>query len=150
MMMNLPSLIKKYDIPPRQGYKYDTGLDLPSRETKTLAPESVTPVATGIYLNVPVLPFADIIGAVFKFCPVIDVSVRSRSGLARQGIIVANSPATIDTGYKGELVILLQNTLKYPYLVTRGEYIAQMVVSVVLSPYLSDKTRNTNNFGSSN
>lgn len=143
------SLIKKYEIPPRQGYAYDTGLDIPSVVDKNLAPHSITPVPTGIYLDIPVIPFAEIIGRVLGIVPVIDVQIRSRSGLAKQGIIVANSPATIDTGYKGELVILLQNTLQYPYLVTRGEYIAQLVVSVALSPYISRKNRNTNGFGSS-
>lgn len=147
--MNMLSLIKRYDIPPRQGYAYDTGLDVPSAVDKNLAPRSITPVPTGIYLDIPVFPFAEIIGSVFGYVPVIDVQVRSRSGLAKQGILVANSPATIDTGYKGELVILLHNTLQYPYLVTRGEYIAQMVISVALSPYISTKVRNTNGFGSS-
>ena len=58
--------------------------------------------------------------------------VRSRSGLALEyGICVLNSPGTIDSDYRGEIHVLLQNVSEESYKVRRGELIAQLVVSKV-------------------
>jgi dUTP pyrophosphatase len=59
-----------------------------------------------------------------------EVQIRSRSGLAaNHGIIVLNSPATIDSDYRGELKILMMNLSNKEFIITRGMKIAQMVVS---------------------
>lgn len=137
--------IDYYDIPPRQAYSLDTGLDIPATSDKILVPRRVTPVPTDIYLKIPRIPFPPIFG----FVPVFDVTLRSRSGLAKHGIIVANSPATIDTTYTGEVIVLLLNSTDRPYEVRRGDYIAQMVVSLAIAPVLSNKTRDYKGFGSS-
>lgn len=141
--------IKKYDIPPAQAYELDTGLDLPAKIDLVLPSGKVSPVPTGIYLDIPQIPFAFELGRIFGVCPVFDVSIRSRSGLAKRGIFVANSPATIDTNYKGELIVLLFNSTDTSYRISRGDYIAQMVISFALAPYMSQGYRGYNGFGSS-
>ena len=61
-----------------------------------------------------------------------EAQVRPRSGLAlKHGITVLNSPGTIDADYRGELSVLLVNHGSEPYLLTRGQRIAQLVVAPV-------------------
>lgn len=56
--------------------------------------------------------------------------VRPRSGLAyKHGVTVLNSPGTIDSGYRGEVGVLLVNHGREPFTVARGERIAQLVVA---------------------
>ena len=56
--------------------------------------------------------------------------VRPRSGLAfKHGVTVLNSPGTIDADYRGEVKVLLINHGPEPFVVTRGERIAQLVVA---------------------
>ena len=58
--------------------------------------------------------------------------VRARSGLAlRHGVTVLNSPGTIDPDYRGELRVLLVNHGQEPFVVTRGDRIAQLVIAPV-------------------
>lgn len=61
-----------------------------------------------------------------------ELCVYSRSGLSRKGIIVANAPATIDSGYTGELKIILLNTSQSAYEVQPGDRIAQIKLREVL------------------
>ena len=81
--------------------------------------------------------------------------VRSRSGLSTQhGIQVINAPGTIDSDYRGEIMIPLVNLGQHPYFIRRGARIAQLVVSPVLRvevsvvDELSDTPRGTGGFGS--
>jgi dUTP pyrophosphatase len=58
--------------------------------------------------------------------------VRSRSGLAlKHGVMVLNSPGTIDSDYRGELGVVLINHGEAPFVVSRGMRIAQLVISKV-------------------
>jgi len=57
-----------------------------------------------------------------------EVQVRSRSGLAKRGIVVANSPGTIDSGYRGPCMVLLHNNTDKPYAIAANERIAQFVL----------------------
>lgn len=62
-----------------------------------------------------------------------ELQVRPRSGLAlRHGILVANSPGTIDEDYRGELQVILLNAGNAPFTVTRGMRIAQAVLAPVV------------------
>ncbi|MBC8138413.1 MAG: dUTP diphosphatase [Fibrella sp.] len=64
--------------------------------------------------------------------PGYEAQVRPRSGLARDyGIDVANSPGTIDADYRGEVQIILSNFGTEPFVVERGDRIAQLVVAPV-------------------
>lgn len=59
-----------------------------------------------------------------------ECQVRSRSGLAiKHGIFALNSPGTIDSDYRGEIKIILANFGKLPFVISRGDRIAQLVVA---------------------
>lgn len=59
-----------------------------------------------------------------------EAQVRPRSGLAaKHGITVLNSPGTIDADYRGEIRVILVNLSKEPFVINRGERIAQMVIA---------------------
>lgn len=59
-----------------------------------------------------------------------EAQVRPRSGLAiKHGVTVLNSPGTIDADYRGEVKVILVNLGKDPFVIDRGERIAQMVVA---------------------
>ncbi|HEU4954622.1 MAG TPA: dUTP diphosphatase, partial [Gemmatimonadales bacterium] len=61
-----------------------------------------------------------------------ECQIRPRSGLAlRHGITLPNTPATIDSDYRGELMVALVNLGREPFEITRGMRIAQMVVARV-------------------
>jgi dUTP pyrophosphatase len=61
-----------------------------------------------------------------------ECQLRPRSGLAlNHGVIVANTPATIDSDYRGEVKVILVNLGTEPFAVTRGMRIAQMVFARV-------------------
>ena len=64
--------------------------------------------------------------------PGYEAQVRPRSGLAlRHGVTVLNSPGTIDSDYRGVVGVILVNLGEEPFVVTRGERIAQMIVAPV-------------------
>jgi dUTP pyrophosphatase len=54
-------------------------------------------------------------------------SIRPRSGLSSKGIIISNSPGTIDSDYKGEVKVLLMNLSGLPYEIRNGNRIAQII-----------------------
>jgi dUTP pyrophosphatase len=81
--------------------------------------------------------------------------IRSRSGLAaKNGIVVLNSPGTIDADYRGHLKVILANFGDQDFLVQQGTRIAQLVISPVLRPKikevqdLSFSARGVKGFGS--
>jgi dUTP pyrophosphatase len=68
-----------------------------------------------------------------------EIQVRPRSGLARSaGITIVNAPGTIDSDYRGELVVLLVNLGSEPWTVRRGDRIAQLVVAPVVRAMFSE------------
>jgi len=73
-------------------------------------------------------------GLVFEIPIGYEVQIRPRSGLAlKHGITILNAPGTIDSDYRGEVGILLVNLSNEPFLINRGERIAQAVVAKVVS-----------------
>ncbi|MBV9755706.1 MAG: dUTP diphosphatase [Alphaproteobacteria bacterium] len=84
-----------------------------------------------------------------------ELQIRPRSGLAlRHGIVLPNSPGTIDADYRGELQVILLNAGREPFVVTRGMRIAQAVLAPVLRAAwrevdaLDETERSTSGFGS--
>ncbi|MBU2616626.1 MAG: dUTP diphosphatase [Nanoarchaeota archaeon] len=84
-----------------------------------------------------------------------EMQIRPRSGLSfKQGVTVLNTPGTIDSGYRGEVGIILINHGSENYLVKSGERIAQGVigrleeVSLVETDELSESERSVGGFGS--
>ena len=105
---------------PKYGTKHAAGMDLEAAITApmTLKPGERALVPTGIALELP---------------DGFEAQVRPRSGLAhRHGVTVLNSPGTIDADYRGELQVLLINLGNESFAITRGERIAQLVVSAVV------------------
>ncbi|MFQ5406469.1 MAG: dUTP diphosphatase [Candidatus Micrarchaeia archaeon] len=85
-----------------------------------------------------------------------EVQVRPRSGLAlKHGVTVMNSPGTIDADYRGEVKVIMVNHGKQPFVVKRGERIAQLVVHEVAQAKfevvekLEESARGQSGFGSS-
>jgi dUTP pyrophosphatase len=61
-----------------------------------------------------------------------EAQVRPRSGLSlRHGITVVNAPGTIDSDYRGEIIVLLVNLGEEPYTISPGDRVAQMVIAPV-------------------
>ena len=103
---------------PAAAYPGDAGLDLAAVEEATIPPGGRVVIGTGLAVAIP----AGHAGF-----------VQPRSGLAaRHGITVVNSPGLIDSGYRGELRVVLQNTDgERPFQVRVGDRIAQLVVLAV-------------------
>jgi len=94
-------------------------------------------------------------GLAIALPPGFEMQVRPRSGLAlRNGILLPNSPGTIDEDYRGELQVILLNAGDAPFTVERGMRIAQAVVAPVVRAEwqeverLDDTSRSTGGFGS--
>lgn len=73
-------------------------------------------------------------GLAFLLEPGWEVQIRPRSGLAlKSGVTVLNSPGTVDSGYRGEIGVILFNSSSEPFTVRKGDRVAQAVVSPVVS-----------------
>jgi dUTP pyrophosphatase len=128
-------------LPPAQAHDGDAGYDLHAAEAVTIAPGERASVGTGIAVAIPA-------GQAGLVVP--------RSGLAaRHGISVVNAPGLIDSGYRGEVRVLLLNTDRSEaFAVEPGDRIAQLVLVEVGTPALEevgelDETaRGTGGFGS--
>jgi len=93
------------------------GMDVVSAEDVTIAPGARHAVATGLAVAIP---------------PGYEIQVRPRSGLAlKHGISVPNAPGTIDSDYRGELKVILVNLGNEPFVVARGDRVAQLVLAPV-------------------
>lgn len=114
--MRLTFLRLDRDLPaPRSAVAGDAGIDLLAREGGQLSPRGGRAVfGTGIAVALPP-------GQVGLVMP--------RSGLAaHSGITVLNAPGVIDSGYRGEIKVVLINTGADPYVVARSDRIAQLLV----------------------
>ncbi len=102
---------------PEYATAQSAGMDLRANisESIILQPLERRLIPTGLYIALP------------KGC---EAQVRPRSGLAlKHGITVLNSPGTIDSDYRGEVMVLLVNLSQEAFTVNDGERIAQMVVA---------------------
>jgi dUTP pyrophosphatase len=105
-------------IVPERAYDGDAGLDLAACDRVELAPGERAVVGTGLAVAIPEGHAG---------------FVQPRSGLAdRHGISIVNSPGLIDSGYRGEVKVILLNTDRsQPFVVEPGMRIAQLVVLAV-------------------
>ena len=106
----------------------------------TLAPGQRTLVPTGLAVALP---------------PGFELQVRPRSGLAlKNGIVLPNSPGTVDEDYRGELQVIVMNAGTEPFTIERGMRIAQAVLAPVVRvawaevAELDETQRGTGGFGS--
>jgi dUTP pyrophosphatase len=128
---------------PSYAYPSDSGFDLRSSEEVIIGANSRALVPTGIRLDIS---------------DSYEVQIRSKSGLAlNQGLFVLNSPGTIDSGYQGEVKVILFNTTNHSIKIEKGQKVAQAVLCPVLNGNWVDlvevkeielKDRNENGFGS--
>ncbi|WP_265570480.1 dUTP diphosphatase [Sphingomicrobium nitratireducens] len=116
------------------------GMDVVSAEDVIIPPGGRHPVATGFRVAIP---------------DGYEIQVRPRSGLAfKHGVTVPNTPGTIDSDYRGELKVLLINHGGEPFVIKRGERIAQIVPAAVTRASfaeveeLDDTARGAGGFGS--
>lgn len=102
---------------PSRATAHSAGMDLVAAVEVTLAPGERKLVPTGLKVAVP---------------EGYELQLRPRSGLAlKHGISLPNAPATIDADYRGELKVILINFGSEPFVVKRGDRIAQMLVQRV-------------------
>lgn len=116
------------------------GMDVVSAEDVVIAPGARHPVATGLAMAIP---------------QGFEIQVRPRSGLAlKHGITVPNTPGTIDSDYRGELKVLLINHGTEPFVIARGDRVAQLVLAPVVQAAwdevaaLDETARGAGGFGS--
>jgi len=127
---------------PEQAYEGDAGMDLSACEAVTIEPGERAVVPTGIAVEIP--------DGYAGF-------VQPRSGLAvRHGIGIVNSPGLIDSGYRGEIQVVLLNTdREQRFTVEPGMRIAQLVIQpvavarLVVVDELASSERGSRGFGSS-
>ena len=94
-------------------------------------------------------------GFAFEVPPGHEMQVRPRSGHAlKAGVMVVNSPGTVDSDFRGEVQVILYNSGNQPFIITRGMRIAQGVIAptiraeFVLADELSDTERGAGGYGS--
>ena len=116
------------------------GMDVVAAEDVTIACGARHAVATGLALAIP---------------EGYEIQVRPRSGLAlKHGITVPNTPGTIDSDYRGELKVILINHGSEPFVIQRGDRVAQLVLAPVVQAVwdevaeLGATTRGEGGFGS--
>lgn len=125
---------------PKYKYDGDSGADLFAIEQFVIRPDEIYVVRTGICINIQ---------------KGVEAQIRPRSGLALKGISIVNTPATIDSGYRGEIKVILINLgdeiLKFKV----GDRFAQIVfVPVYRGNFIEvekfeETDRNIGGFGSS-
>ena len=143
--MPLPLPIQMFDFSnklPSYAHEGDAGLDLRAADALTLGPLERAVVSCGFAMAIP-QGYAGL--------------VIPRSGLAAQrGITVVNAPGLIDSGYRGEVKVVLMNLdLKEPFEIHVGDRIAQLMIVAapavmpVAVESLDDTQRGSGGFGSS-
>jgi dUTP pyrophosphatase len=130
-------------IDPKYNYNSDSGFDLHSVEKVTIPGLSRSLVSTGLKFDIP---------------EGYEIQIRSKSGLAyNHGLMVLNSPGTVDQGYNGEIKVIIFNTTRQSVDITKGQKIGQAVLCPVVSgnwvnlqqtDNINNKERGSNGFGS--
>jgi dUTP pyrophosphatase len=132
--MVIPIKIKKLHsdaIIPHYAHDGDSGMDVYSTEDIVIMHYKRILVPTGISFEIP---------------KGFEIQVRPKSGLAlNHGLTLLNTPGTLDSGYRGELKILIFNTSDQPYEVKKGEKIAQ----IILARYEQAEIQEVNDLGDS-
>lgn len=130
-------------ITPKYNYPTDSGFDLYSTIDYTIPPFGRALIPTGLKFDID---------------DGYEIQVRTKSGLAiNQGLMVLNSPGTVDNGYTGEIQVIVFNVNQTPFNVSAGMKIAQAVLCPVVNgkwvelievKEILDKDRGENGFGS--
>ncbi|MBE6382437.1 MAG: dUTP diphosphatase [Lentisphaerae bacterium] len=109
---------------PAYAHPSDAGMDVRSVENIVIPARGRALVHTGLVMLLP---------------PGYEAQVRPRSGLAlKNGVTVLNTPGTIDSGYRGEVGVILFNSSDEPFSVAKGDKIAQIVIAPVTQPEIAE------------
>jgi len=109
---------------PAYAHPRDAGMDVRSVDELVIPPGGRALVHTGLVMLLP---------------PMYEAQVRSRSGLAlKHGVCVLNSPGTIDSGYRGEVGVILANFGESEFKVAKGDKVAQLVIAPVTQPTVEE------------
>jgi dUTP pyrophosphatase len=130
-------------VSPKYNYPTDSGFDLHSTESVGISPQSRMIVGTGLKFNIK---------------DGFEMQVRPKSGLSlKQGLTVLNTPGTVDSGYDGEVKVILYNTSHDTVYIEKGQKIAQACICPVVNgkwietkevSEINGKDRGGNGFGS--
>ena len=109
---------------PSYAHASDAGMEVRSVEDVTVPAKGRVLVHTGLVMLLP---------------PMYEAQVRPRSGLAlKHGITVLNTPGTIDSGYRGEVGVILANFGDGDFEVKKGDKVAQIVVAPVVQAEIEE------------
>lgn len=127
-------------IIPKYAHNTDAGADIYAVEETVIKPHTTVVVKTGIRVAIPVG---------------YEIQIRPRSGMSlKTPLRVANAPGTIDSDYRGEVGVIIENTGNLTQTINKGDKIAQMVISPVPmivweeANVLSETERGEGGFGS--
>ena len=124
---------------PKYATEGSSGFDLVAAEPAIVASGDWCLIGTKIAVSVP-----------YGY----ELQIRSRSGMARKGLIVLNQPGTLDSDYRGEVGVLLLNVGQKPQKIAPGERIAQGIICPVArakfqrSATLDETARGAGGYGS--
>jgi dUTP pyrophosphatase len=134
---------------------HGSDLPLPAYATDGAAGMDLLAAVTGDTVIAPGARRLIPTGLAIALPPDHELQIRPRSGLAlRHGVMLPNSPGTIDEDYRGEVQVILMNLGQEAFTVTRGMRIAQAVLTPVVRGHwidvesLDDTERGTGGFGS--
>jgi dUTP pyrophosphatase len=120
-------------VTPKYNYPSDSGFDLHSVEDLEIPPFGRILVPTGLSFDIK---------------DGYEIQVRSKSGLAiKQGLMVLNSPGTVDNGYNGEIQVIVFNTNNYIVTIPKGMKVAQAVLCPVVNGKWVELVENNNVVG---
>ena len=141
--MDKPVLMVKKLVDDMETIRYHTpeaaGIDLHSSELVSILPNMIMKIKTGIKLQIP---------------KGWEVQVRGRSGLAFNHLVFVTHLGTIDSDYRGEIYVLLENKGLFTYTVGKNDRIAQMVLNraeqaeILIVENIDSSDRGEEGFGS--
>ena len=109
---------------PAYAHPSDAGMDVRSVADLVIPAGGHALVPTGLVAIIP---------------PMYEIQVRPRSGLAlKHGVTVLNTPGTIDSGYRGEIGVILANFGDKEFSVSKGDKVAQLVFAPVVQPEIEE------------
>jgi dUTP pyrophosphatase len=132
--------LNKDAILPHYEHKGDAGMDVYSAEDKMIKAGEKEIISTGLAFEIP---------------EGYEIQVRPKSGLSlRHGLTLPNAPGTLDSGYRGELKVVVLNLSDKNYKVEKGKKIAQLILAkyekadIEETEELSESERGSKGFGS--
>lgn len=137
--MEVEVILEEGAIMPEYKTEGSAGVDLCAYEECVLKVGEIRAISTGVKIAIP---------------EGYEAQVRTRSGMALRGLVVLNSPGTIDSDYRGEVQVIVRNFSDTNFHINLGMRIAQMVfakvekVEFITVKELEKTTRNTDKFGS--